>query len=696
MAINFPSSPSINDVHTENSLSWEYNGKYWIEIATGSNQDVVATGSTTSRSLADRFAQTFHVNDFGVTGQGNDTAIINAALAHIDSIGGGILLHDNTTYELTDKIIVGKNTTLRGKTNTIYKRVAYTTTLLSNELNITSSTSGYTGNGNLTIENITFDGNTKNYYTSGNLTAIGYAENVIIRGCTFLDVVKSHAIDLSSCRDVLIENNKFLGFSVHTQSPDGYDNNRQTWADSGDRSYAEAVQLDHNVTGSFFFGAIDATPNLNVIFKDNIVGKNPAHNDNTFTSYGVGIGGHGTRRDRFMENVKIVDNTFNDCLYTGVRPFKWKNTHIVGNTFNNCKRDVHFTNTALGSTQSYDVNENQTNLPQSGENVVIEGNTFKGTVEQSIIFTEPLNKVANSNLFEFTKNVIIANNTFKIPEPSNETIDLAMVSNAQITGNVFDKTPRCIRFSYVNNTLVSGNVANDVSYEFLWVKDHHDANDTVENGEFYLNNIANTGLTNNITVAGNSINKCGRSAINFRGSHEQISVIGNTIVDGDQEVGGDRPVIAFYGGDNGEAGPHNITVTGNSSVKSTLGKMPYRGVWVTSSCSNAFLGLNSFHASDNPEVNSASGDTYRVFDRTTNTDSYGQREKLAFTAQNSTSDGGQINLYGKNDARFPNSVLVDLGQSDTNGNFIITDCPTSPSGLPNGAVYSDGGILKIV
>lgn len=685
MAINFPTSPSLNAIHTENSLSWKYNGNAWLSVA---------------NRVADRLTQSFHINDFGVIGQGNDTAIIQSALTHIDSIGGGVLLHDNATYLITDRLHVGKNTTLRGNTNTIYKRSAYTT-MLDNSLNITSSTTEYTGNGNLTIENITFDGNAKYYYNSFNHTAIGRAENVIVRNCTFLDGVKAHAIDLSACKDVLIENNKFLGFSIHTTSPDGYDGGSQAWVDSGDRSYAEAVQLDHNVTGSFSFGAIDATPCLNVIFKGNIVGKNPAHNDNTFTSYGVGIGGHGARIDKFMENIKIVDNTFNDCLYSGVRPWKWKNTHIAGNSFNGCKRDVHFTNTGVGNSASLDASGNETLQAQSGENVVIEGNIFKGTIEQSILFPETQNKIAGSTVHAFTKNVIISNNTFRIPEPSNETIDLSMVSNAQITGNVFDKTPRCIHLSYVDNTIISGNVANDVTNEFLWVIDHYNASDTLESGLLYLNTINNTGLTNNITVVGNSINKCGRSAINFRGSHKQLSVIGNTIIDADQEVGGNRPAIAFYGRYDTDgssvvagSGSSNITVTGNTSVKSATGTTPYRGVNVTSDNSNAFLGLNNFVASDNSEINNATGDTYRIFDRTNNVDSFGQREALILTAQNSSVDGGQINLYGDNDVRFPNSVLIDLGQTGTNGNLIITDIPTSNPNVA-GAVYSDGGFLKI-
>ena len=61
MAINFPTSPSLNAIHTENSLSWKYNGNAWLSVATGNTESVVATGSTQPRSLSDRFADVVNV-----------------------------------------------------------------------------------------------------------------------------------------------------------------------------------------------------------------------------------------------------------------------------------------------------------------------------------------------------------------------------------------------------------------------------------------------------------------------------------------------------------------------------------------------------------------------------------------------------------------------------------------------------------
>ncbi len=32
-ALDFPASPSTNDIHTENGVSWKWNGSAWVRLA---------------------------------------------------------------------------------------------------------------------------------------------------------------------------------------------------------------------------------------------------------------------------------------------------------------------------------------------------------------------------------------------------------------------------------------------------------------------------------------------------------------------------------------------------------------------------------------------------------------------------------------------------------------------------------------
>ena len=64
---------------------------------------VIATGSTTARSLATRFSEVFHVKDFGAVGDGvaDDTTAIQAAIDAAEANGGGTVYLPKGIYDLT-------------------------------------------------------------------------------------------------------------------------------------------------------------------------------------------------------------------------------------------------------------------------------------------------------------------------------------------------------------------------------------------------------------------------------------------------------------------------------------------------------------------------------------------------------------------------------------------------------------------
>jgi len=86
MAINFPTSPTTNYIHSENDLSWKFNGTSWIALPTPSVAGNVAytpagTGAVAT-DVETKLKESVSVKDFGAVGDGvaDDTAAIQATI----------------------------------------------------------------------------------------------------------------------------------------------------------------------------------------------------------------------------------------------------------------------------------------------------------------------------------------------------------------------------------------------------------------------------------------------------------------------------------------------------------------------------------------------------------------------------------------------------------------------------------------
>ena len=92
MAINFPTSPTTNDIWTENDLSWKFNGTAWTALPTPSVAGNVAytpagTGAVTT-DVETKLRENVSVKDFGAVGDGvtDDTSEILACISNVDKI----------------------------------------------------------------------------------------------------------------------------------------------------------------------------------------------------------------------------------------------------------------------------------------------------------------------------------------------------------------------------------------------------------------------------------------------------------------------------------------------------------------------------------------------------------------------------------------------------------------------------------
>ena len=146
------------------ALTFDDSGNVTVtDPASASGTTVTATGSTTARTLQDRFAEVYNVKDYGAVGNGvtNDAAAINAAIVAANAGGGGTVRIPAGTYAVAESslsraILAKSNVWLRGDGVNITKIVLANT---SDSHVIDADTAS---NDNITISDMTIDGNKAN------------------------------------------------------------------------------------------------------------------------------------------------------------------------------------------------------------------------------------------------------------------------------------------------------------------------------------------------------------------------------------------------------------------------------------------------------------------------------------------------------------------------------------------------------
>jgi hypothetical protein len=666
-------------------------------------------------NVEDKLAQTISVIDFGAVGDGvaNDTVAIQAALTYADSVGGATIHVPAGDYKLTSTLSMGANTALIADDGVRYVR-HHNGSFLQNNMGITNTVTNYEGNGNIVIDGGIWDGNSVAFYDAFNHLAIGQGDNIKIVNCTFLDGIRAHAVDLAACRNVWIENNKFLGFSKYKHSPNGYgtssDNLGQasssvTFTDAGDlvttsgvipgngesiqfsvisgttgisidtwyfvvntsgstfqvsttfggspialtgngtgtmltwlRNYSEAVQIDSNTPGSFGFGDLNGTPNINVFFKGNVVGPNPALTNNTFTSYGAGIGSHvSCGLNKFNQNVVVEGNTFIECGFAGVRPFTWVGVTIADNVFRGCLRCVHITP--------------DTTNQQAGSDYTITGNVFESYNDIGVFIPAPS---SFTGVPFYTKRVTITGNTFS-NGITNAAAELEWVDGLTATGNVFNNVFRGFEMVYVINSVISNNTLKDAVREFL----------------FWTDSAPSTGLagaSQNAIISNNQMTNLGYSAINV-GYLSNFGITNNLIIGASTFEPTRFGITCNLSASNG-------LISGNTILDGGATNKPAYCIVASSTCSNISFGANKVFVGVTGDVLNESANANRVVQGMTTIDSNGQGST------------GSVGLFLKSfdpvegEIAVPDNEILSFGQyNESTGVFTETARVTSDRNL---------------
>lgn len=163
--------------------------------------------------------------------------------------------------------------------------------------------SGYSGQGDVIFEGLTFDMHAQDNPVEHNIMTFAHAEGLTVRDCKFMNASGYHPIEPHAAKNVTIDNCRFLGYK------------------QGDASFPrEAIQID-----CIGLDGDDDTACQDI----NVINCYEGASDEC-GAFGRLVGSH-TVGSTYHSRITIKNCTINDCLDDGIHPRAWMNVVIEDN-----------------------------------------------------------------------------------------------------------------------------------------------------------------------------------------------------------------------------------------------------------------------------------------------------------------------------------------------------------------------------
>ena len=412
------------------------------------NAQAIALHSVSERSAngveaAQPTTDTLNVKDFGAVGDGvtdNHEAMQAAIDAASQGLGGGKLYFPEGTYLVKKMVQLKSNIDIRLHDDaTILNGINF-----QGRPSIVFMTGPFINGGDKIFweptENISFTGGTidmngalneegtkpKNlpFINSSGGFAIGNSSNVTIRNVTFKDSYQGHAIQIAGSKNVLVDQSRFLGQALPKTIKDNA------------MITKESIQIEPMTRKGFPY-ALNETgvKSENVTIQNSYFGKSDKSGE-LVTAIGTHYQAITTQNP---SNIKILNNHFDNLVYSGIR--------FTGFT-----------------------------------DIVIKDNVFdKKTKEESVRYREDGGALVNAfsyknteDVLDLNKKVVITNNRFNIKDPKTQAIRVARdseeylgkVKDIEVTNNIINnqaqdsEVPSIELLRISDGLTVSGNVIN--------------------------------------------------------------------------------------------------------------------------------------------------------------------------------------------------------------------------------------------
>ena len=413
------------------------------KVNNDANNEKLNVPANALRSVSERSANgveadqpttdTLNVKDFGAVGDGvtDDHDAMQAAIdAASQGLGGGKLYFPQGTYLVKKMVQLKSNIDIRLHDDaTIVNGINF-----QGRPSIVFMTGPFINGGDKIFweptENISFTGGTidmngalneegtkpKNlpFINSSGGFAIGNSSNVTIRNVTFKDSYQGHAIQIAGSKNVMVDQSRFLGQALPKTIKDNA------------MITKESIQIEPMTRKGFPY-ALNETgvKSENVTIQNSYFGKSDKSGE-LVTAIGTHYQAVTTQNP---SNIKILNNHFDNLVYSGIR--------FTGFT-----------------------------------DIVIKDNVFdKKTKEESVRYREEGGALVNAfsyknteDVLDLNKKVVITNNRFNIKDPKTQAIRVARdieVTNNIINNQAQDSEVPSIELLRISDGLtVSGNVIN--------------------------------------------------------------------------------------------------------------------------------------------------------------------------------------------------------------------------------------------
>ena len=225
------------------------------------------------------------------------------------------------TYKTSRTIYVYSNTTLNSDEGAKYESVFGGEKCLLGSYNFNGDVGGYEQIQNVMIDGGDFDGND----LGCELIRFIHGNNIRIENAVIHNVLnKAHHLTLAGVNNVEVTNCEFYGYAGTTEK--------------------EAIHFDVVNNSTIAPG----TDNY-----DDTVPQNITISNCYFHDLSRGIGSHSAVKGLFMNNVRIVNNYFENIMHDAIKVFNHKDLEISGNKIDGAGRGIFVHTLLKGAEKSY-------------------------------------------------------------------------------------------------------------------------------------------------------------------------------------------------------------------------------------------------------------------------------------------------------------------------------------------------------